>query len=146
MKRLCSISGCENPHRSRGWCGAHYSRWRALGDPLAGGPMRILGDPERRFWAKVDKSGGCWVWTGACNSDGYGNFLFEGANWRAHRWSYERLVGPIPDGLVIDHLCCVTRCVNPAHLEPVTHLENVRRGIRRVARAAELTNEQVAVV
>lgn len=81
-----------------------------------------------RFWSKLDKSDGCWLWTAACNRDGYGAFSVNGRMVKAHRFAYEELVGPIPDGLVIDHLCRNRECVNPAHLEPVTHVENVRRG------------------
>lgn len=72
-----------------------------------------------------------WPWRGALNTnygkspDGYGTFDHQ----QAHRWAYEHWVGPIPDGLIIDHVCRVTNCVNPAHLEPVTYLENARRGI-----------------
>ena len=71
---------------------------------------------------------GCWEWTGYVMSNGYG--LAKDAAWRArtaHRVVYEALVGPIPDGLELDHLCRNRRCVNPAHLEPVSHQENVRR-------------------
>lgn len=88
--------------------------------------------PEARFWAKVDKNGpgGCWLWTGAVLNTGYGQFAQSpGRNIGAHRWSYLHVVGQIPDGLHLDHLCRVRNCVNPAHLEPVTPLENVRRGI-----------------
>ena len=80
-----------------------------------------------RFWAKVNKTDSCWLWTGAITG-GYGSFWIGTGTVRAHRFSYEHLVGPIPDGLVLDHLCRVTKCVNPAHLEPVTTAENVRRG------------------
>lgn len=91
----------------------------------------------------VDEETGCWLWTGNINSQGYGLILPNGSNQRlrAHRAMYELLVGPIPEGLTLDHLChsadasCVggsscqhRRCVNPAHLEPVTRGENVRRG------------------
>ncbi len=70
---------------------------------------------------------GCWHWTGAKTDKGYGRFYLNG-NKHAHRISYELLIGPIPNGLVIDHLCRNPSCVNPAHLEPVTHVENVKRG------------------
>lgn len=92
------------------------------------GPYR----PEaERFFAKVNKAteSGCWEWTAALSS-GYGKFHKYGQIRMvyAHRWSYEHHVGPIPDGLVIDHLCRNTKCVNPDHLEPVTQGENCLRG------------------
>lgn len=83
-----------------------------------------------RFWGSVDKNGpdGCWVWTGTLRY-GYGYFRQGGKNAvRAHRWAYERIVGPIPEGLQLDHLCRVRACVNPSHLEPVTQRENIMRG------------------
>jgi hypothetical protein len=83
-----------------------------------------------RFWGYVQRGGeqDCWLWT-AGSSCGYGAFSpHHGHTVRAHRFAYELLIGPIPDGLVIDHLCRVKRCVNPAHLEPVTFGENVMRG------------------
>lgn len=91
---------------------------------------------EERFWAKVDRSGDCWRWTGALARGGYG-FAVVGSRddpqryRNAHRFAYELSVGPIPEGLELDHLCRNRRCVNPAHLEPVTHSENMRRGVER---------------
>ena len=83
-----------------------------------------------RFWAKVQKEpdGGCWLWDAFCNPQGYGRFGVAGRTEMAHRVSYEFLVGPIPEGLDLDHLCRVRNCVNPDHLEPVTHAENILRG------------------
>jgi hypothetical protein len=72
---------------------------------------------------------GCWVWTGAVSVHGYGVVKIDKKDQRTHRVFYEMLVGKIPDGLVIDHLCRVRCCVNPAHLEPVTNKENILRGI-----------------
>lgn len=93
-----------------------------------------------RLWEKVDKNGPlpglrpelgpCWVWT-ASTKNGYGQIGsggHRGPPVLAHRVSYELLVGPVPDGLELDHLCRNRRCVNPAHLEPVTHRENALRG------------------
>jgi len=69
---------------------------------------------------------GCWIWTGN-RAMGYGHFWWEGRMRFAHRYTYELFVGPIPDGLEIDHLCRVRECCNPKHLEAVTHSENLRR-------------------
>lgn len=83
-----------------------------------------------RFWAKVNKApNGCWVWTAARDNHGYGRFGLGGRAATAHRVSYEALIGPVPDGLHLDHLCRVRHCVNPEHLEPVTCRENVLRGV-----------------
>ena len=87
--------------------------------------------PEIRFDRYVDRSGECWLWTGAILNNGYGRFS-RGAKRdgfvSAHRWSYEFYRGPIPQGLQIDHLCRVRHCVNPAHMEPVSAQVNVLRG------------------
>lgn len=84
-----------------------------------------------RFWSKVARtSSGCLVWTGYCNENGYGYFRIDHERiYRAHRFAYQMEVGPIPDGLELDHLCRVRNCVNPEHLEPVTAVENMRRAI-----------------
>lgn len=84
---------------------------------------------EDYFWRHVDKTDSCWLWTGHTRL-GYGLFWNGSKMVSAHRYAYEMLVGEIPAGLGLDHLCRVTECVNPAHLEPVTQLENVRRGHR----------------
>jgi len=85
---------------------------------------------EERFWEKVDKgvADGCWNWTGALTSSGYGNFGINRVNFIAHRLSYEWLVGEIKENLDLDHLCRNRRCVNPNHLEPVTRRVNLLRG------------------
>ena len=95
---------------------------------------RAMATLEERFWSKVEKSDGCWLWTAATDTKGYGNFSVCGHATKAHRVAYELVVGPIPTGLCIDHLCRTPTCVNPAHLEPVTNEENIMRGVGFSAR------------
>lgn len=84
---------------------------------------------EQRFWEKVEKTASCWLWTGAKTAGGYGTFnTGDGSYDYAHRVAYRLLCGPLDDTLVLDHLCRVRHCCNPAHLEQVPHGENVRRG------------------
>lgn len=80
------------------------------------------------FFSQVDASAPCWVWGGRTTKKGYGIFRTGGREVRAHRWSWEALIGPIPQGRALDHLCRNHPCVNPDHLEPVTWAENTRRG------------------
>lgn len=136
-QRICSIEACEHPAHGRGWCRAHYKRWRTHGDVRADVPLgvsrRVLDamSAEERFWVKVDKQvGGCWIWTATCSTNGYGQFWSEDrVNVPAHRQAYEFEVGTIPSGMVLDHLCRIKSCVNPDHLEVVTQSENVLRGL-----------------
>lgn len=93
-----------------------------------------------RFWAKVDKSGDCWFWTGSTNGRGYGAFKLNGRPIRVHRWAYQQIIGPIPEGMQLDHLCRNRLCVNPAHMEPVTNRENSLRGVGPTAVNAKRTH------
>jgi hypothetical protein len=107
VKRLCSDQG-----RSKAWR-------KGKGAPEF--------DPQK-FWDKIDRGAdGCWQWTGCTNNDGYGFVFVNGKSCGAHRVAYQLANGPIPDGLEIDHLCKNPGCCNPAHLDAVTHQENMKR-------------------
>ena len=84
--------------------------------------------PESRFWPKVVKTESCWIWTGAKDHGGYGvHWVGGGVSRRAHRLAYEWGIGPVPEGMTLDHLCRTRACVNPAHLDPCTAGENAAR-------------------
>lgn len=82
---------------------------------------------ERRLWAKIEKTDGCWLWTAGKTPAGYGKFWLSGATELAHRIVYIALVGTVPYNLTLDHTCRVRHCVNPDHLDPVTQQENTLR-------------------
>lgn len=121
--------------------------------------MSSANEVEARFWAKVDKDGPlpradtlaaglgpCWLWTDAPDGHGYGQISIANRRVGAHRFSYELANGPIPEGLEPDHLCRVSMCVNPSHLEAVTPEENHRRCRTRFCqRGHEFTPENTLV-
>jgi len=93
---------------------------------IQSGQRALALPPDLLSKIDLDGDGGCWLWKGYVSPRGYG---FAGRHTRAHRMVYETLVGPIPTGLQLDHLCRTRCCVNPDHLEPVTSIENVHRGL-----------------
>lgn len=98
---------------------------------------------ERRFWAKVaapQTPDGCMEWGASKDGKGYGKFYLNGHLVPAHRFAYELVIGPIPEGLQLDHLCRNRACVRPDHLEPVTARENLLRGETLAARNAAKTH------
>lgn len=130
---------------------------------VKGEPMRFVQGhqnrrrPEARY--TVEDRGylsPCWIFDTLATSTGYGVFTYERKRQYAHRYFYEQVNGPVPSGLQIDHLCRVRACVNPKHLEPVSHAENGRRGaatklsradvlrIRELAAAGGRNNLQLA--
>ena len=122
--KTCSVEDCEKRHVARGWCGAHYRRWRKHGDPLAGGTCYAT--PEEAFLARTEPLlwSGCVIWTGGVDGGGYGMLHVNGRMVKAHRWAWERERGPIPDDRVLDHTCWNRACVNPEHLRLATISQN----------------------
>lgn len=127
MLNLCSIGGCITKTEGRGLCTKHYARWRRHGSPLINKRPELAMSLSERFWRVVDKTESCWLWTGSKDRHGYGRINIDRTPQLAHRISYLMAHGPIPDGLELDHLCRQHSCVRPAHLEPVTHRENMCR-------------------
>lgn len=114
----------------------HCNRFAPKGATVCG---RCIPDPVERFWTWVRKDpdpSGCWHWTGYLDGDGYGRFKLAGTPRVAHRFAYAITRAPVPDDMEVDHLCRVRDCVNPDHLEPVTHAVNTERAVqaRRVER------------
>jgi hypothetical protein len=136
--RTCSVATCDRPATRRHLCGSCYQRLRNAGGPLPPS-MRAKGGDAALRHLNASKRGpdDCWPWVGFIGPSGYGQTPAQGA---AYRFAYETLVGPIPAGADLDHLChsndpeCYKgsdcphrRCVNPAHLEPVDPLINKAR-------------------
>ena len=115
--------------------------------------MRVkFGDKRlpQRFWDKVEpgvisdvpgfERSMCWIWMGAKTGKGYSNFNFGGRFWGGHRLAYVELIGAVPEGLELDHLCRVRHCVRPSHLEPVSQTTNTLRGVGESAQNARKTH------
>lgn len=135
-KVSCWAPDCTRQGVKHGLCETHNKRISRSGlllRPVQRGPIPV--PPEKRFFARVliDKKTGCWLWQGQKMRNGYGRFSLNGVKPLAHRWCYERLIGPIPAKMTLDHRCANTLCVNPEHVEPVLNPENVRRMAARAA-------------
>lgn len=115
----------------------HY--WRQEGSE-APGPVTPRLPLEQRFWQKVEQSPDCWEWKAYRDNCGYGRFKMGKSMRNAHAVAYELLVGEVPDGFELDHLCRNRGCVNPAHLEVVTHRTNTMRGVSPHALNAKKTH------
>lgn len=120
--RSCGVDGCEAPVSDWILCAAHYQIRVDMGTL----PRHIQETPERRFWSKVIKSGGCWEWAAFRDHKGYGKFTsWPSGEQYAHRISYIIHAGSIPEGMLVDHICHNAGCVNPEHLRLATPKQNV---------------------
>lgn len=140
--RQCRYCGDEfSPLRDEAvfCCASHGKSYKKVGNRARKWkpPPDHNASVEVRFWnrTKQDGPGGCWLWTGDLNDNGYAVMNFGGKQKRLmHRWAYEAFVAPIPARLTLDHVwewgCRFRHCVNPEHLEPVTQAENSRRANR----------------
>lgn len=131
---VCSIPDCGRVALSRGWCDTHYRWWKRTGSPV---PSPLTADQRfLRCIGNRESRKECWPWLGHTDPKGYGRFKTGGKYHSAHRMAYELLVGPIPLGLTIDHLCRNHSCVNPYHLEVVSLRENILRSDNMAGRYA----------
>ena len=151
MKRTCIVPNCGLPHHSNGYCTGHRQRVAKTGSP---GDSMLIRGPGALSLLNIQKphgDSGCWYWRQG--RVGYTQIKVNGSSLQAHRFVYEELVGTIPPDSDLDHLChtadlscgggrdCPHRaCVNPSHLEPVSHAENVRRGRGLAAKNASKTH------
>lgn len=136
---ICLVDGCDGSRLARGLCNKHYTRMLKTGTTKGRdkGPIPV----RERFIKALVVGNSCWTLRFPVNPRwGYAQICDNGRTRRAHRVAYELFVGPIPRGLVLDHLCRNRACVNPLHLEPVTQDENVLRGFSPAAINARKTH------
>lgn len=112
VKRPCGVIGCFAPSKVHRMCNTHYARWLRSGTTAPPVPPTF----EERFWAKVVKGDGCWVWAGAKDDRGYASLGVAGRTDRGHRVSWKLAYGDIPQGLWVLHRCDNPPCVRPDHL------------------------------
>lgn len=152
----CTLDGCSRRLTAKGYCGLHYNRWRRHGDPRIAKQAAHRGVTlSEHVEAVRDRSGGpdaCWNFTPALGSGGYGHFMHRGVLKMAHVWAYELATGPVPADQIVRHACDNRACLNPRHLIPGTHQQNMDDKVERHRQArlhgttnplSRLTDEQI---
>lgn len=133
---VCSVEGCDNPHKSNSFCDKHYRKFKTYGDPLAGSQrLTNYRTAEERFTNNIVWVGECLEWQGTLDSTGYGLVRTDsGKSTAAHRYALARHLGrAIPEELYVDHKCHNPLCVNHKHLREVTPKQNMenRKGVSK---------------
>ena len=122
-KKSCTIDGCTGRHKALGYCNKHYLRLRTHGDPLKTERIRT-NSSEESFALRTEWQGDCLTWTGSKDPKGYGRIQVARGRGKAHRYAWERVNGPIPSGMHVDHICHNPSCVNIRHLRLATAAHN----------------------
>lgn len=130
--QTCSVEGCGRPHDARGFCSAHYGRWKRYGDPEGGPHALRSADEATRFWTRARRSERgeeeCWPWPGAKR---YGTWKRPDGRYESTQRTAWRLTNGREPGEVVRHLCHVPACVNPTHLADGTQSQNVLDEVER---------------
>jgi hypothetical protein len=141
----CKFEGCDRWAWAQGYCGTHYHRMKREGIIKT---KRVMKDDLARFHTKyvVNEDTGCWNWIGVMHPSEYGHFGItvngKVVQKRAHRFSFEKLVGPIPHGEIIRHICNNRKCVNPDHLKSGTSSDNMQDCLRSGRHCSQTGNTQ----
>lgn len=122
--RTCTVPECESEVKGAGLCNAHLIRARRGGPPNSTPVQQRHSSPADALAARTAPQGDCAVWTGSLFPAGYGQIRVDGKPMRAHRFAWENANGPIPDGMLVDHICHNRACVRVEHLRLATHAEN----------------------
>lgn len=120
-RKECSVAECADKAAGRGYCMKHYQRVRKYGDPLR---SAAYSDPAEAFAARTSWQEGCLIWSGGITADGYGRMRAGGSRVLTHRYAWEVAHGPIPEGIIVDHMCHNPACCNVDHLRLVTDKQN----------------------
>lgn len=122
----CSVEGCETVSKSAGMCGKHYQRQRTHGTTEVEGRERNYGTPMERVMARktLDPIRGCWIYDGGVGSNGYPTVNVNRVTRTVHKFIYTSMVGNVPEGMYLDHICRERKCFNPEHLRVVTTKQN----------------------
>ena len=132
MKPLRTCNLCDSVHFCRGMCRKHYGRWYRTGTTeVYNVPANASPDERLNHYGWCITEAGCWEWAGNTLRTGYGRVSMNSKTVAAHRLAYETWVGPIPEGHVVRHKCDNPPCINPAHLETGTHLDNMKDMVDR---------------